>query len=380
MAFDPAQLSYNRNSYQNGLNDTDNRTNQNNQPAGRLKFLKKGPQQPPKARACNNADGSKPSALPFKKLRRFVKFIKLTKKIERQEKRKAYSQDYKNKHLFDAIKKGNDKWVNKWLDAGADVNQANRWHQTPLSKAAKNGHIEIVESLLSHRNSRDKIDVNLRHPLYEAARYGHIEIVRLLLSHPNSSNKIDVNLWNPLSKAAENGHIEIVKLLLSHPNSRDKIEVNLWNPLSKAAENNHVDVVNALLSHPKINMDEDARRYLDRLVDNNDVYSIQEIVLNGCSKKVYQHLYTKAFEAGRRQLIERLCHFLPGYANTEALGGHNKAYFGSGDVPEDILRSIKEYLNLNLPKQTNVSDTQERTCIRKSLQTRIQELKNKLLS
>ncbi|MCP4748673.1 MAG: ankyrin repeat domain-containing protein, partial [Desulfobacteraceae bacterium] len=172
--------------------------------------------------------------------------------------------------------------------------------------------------------------------------------------------------------AAKNGHIEIVKLLLSHP----EIDVNQANnigftPLYWAAKKSRVDIINALLSDPKINMNEDVREYLDRLVANNDVDTIQEIVLNGCSKEVYEYLHTKAIEAGKEHLIERLSHLFTGYANMEALGGHYKAYNAEVDVPEDLLNIVKEYLNPNLPKQTNVSDTQKRTCIRKSLQTYI---------
>ncbi|MCP4746957.1 MAG: ankyrin repeat domain-containing protein, partial [Desulfobacteraceae bacterium] len=426
MAFDPAQSLNNYNVYKSGQNGADNRTNQNNQPAG-MSQLSGQNTPPPKAIACNNADGSKPSASPLKKMRQIN--IKIT-----------HSQKDINKLFIEAVKTGDVKRAKTWLDAGADVNKG-----YPLSEAAENGHIEIVKLLLSHPNSCDKIDLdegNEGGPLFCAAVLGHIEIVKLLLSHPNidvnkadwrgrtplfwaaengrvnvvnallshpnidvnkangldqtplsiaareghieivklllSHPNIDVNQANdygrtPLSIAAENGRIDVVELLLSHPNSCDKIDVNkadnegrtplYWaayrrghvgvinallshpnidvnkadrddrTPLYWAARKGRVDVVKLLLSHPKINMDEDARRYLDRLVDNNDAYSIQEIVLNGCSKEVYEHLYTKAIEADRPQLIERLSHLFTGYANTQALGGHNKAYSGSGNVP-----------------------------------------------
>ncbi|MCP4748815.1 MAG: ankyrin repeat domain-containing protein [Desulfobacteraceae bacterium] len=342
MAFDPAQFSNNYNVYQNGQNDTDNRTNQNNQPAGRLKSLKQ--EQSPKARVCNNdqnSDTAKSKKFNFGKIVR-----QTTRKI-------AHSQKDKNKHLFDAIRNGDVKWAKKWIDAGADVNQADNNGITLLHLAAHEGHIEVVKLLLSHPN----IDVNQADNngitlLHLAARRGHVEIVKLLLSRPGIDvNKADNYGWTPLSMAAGRGHVEIVKFLLSRPGI-DVNKADKWSqtPLYWAAEYGHVDFVKLLLSHPKINMDKDARRYLDRLVDNNDVYSIQEIVLNGCSKKVYDHLYTKAKETGNPHLIERLSHLFTGYANTQALGGHNKAYSGSGNVPEEILDTVKEYLNSNLPK------------------------------
>ncbi|MCP4749167.1 MAG: ankyrin repeat domain-containing protein, partial [Desulfobacteraceae bacterium] len=177
--------------------------------------------------------------------------------------------------------------------------------------------------------------------------------VKLLLSHL----KIDVNKaddWGetPLLEAAENGHIEAVKLLLSHLKI-DVNKANIWDqaPIDEAVRRGDVDVANALLSDPDIDVNFKVREYLYRLVNNDDVDSIQEIVLNGCSEKVYDHLYTKAIEIGKPQLIKRLRHLVPGYSNTEALGGHNKAYNTGTAVPEGILRTVKEYLNPKLPEQ-----------------------------
>ncbi|MCP4747664.1 MAG: ankyrin repeat domain-containing protein [Desulfobacteraceae bacterium] len=224
---------------------------------------------------------------------------------------------YKGKKLEEAVFRRDHKWVKKWIDAGANTYKKDDNGCSLIDWAALSGDSKTVDVLLSKSSFGLSSDT-----LSKAAGKGHTDVVKVLLSHPNSCNKIDVNEADYLGQTA----------------------------LSMAARKGRVDVVNALLSHTKINMDEDARRYLDRLVDTNDVYSIQEIVLNGCSKKVYDHLYTKAIEAGKEHLIERLSHLFTGYANTQALGGHNKAYSGSGNVPEGILDTVKEYLNSNLPK------------------------------
>ncbi|MCP4745730.1 MAG: hypothetical protein GY874_06250, partial [Desulfobacteraceae bacterium] len=250
MAFDPTQSLNNYTVYQSGQNDTDNRTNQNNQPAGRLQL----PNQyhPPKARVCNNNQNS--DTAKSKKFR----FGKLARQTFRKI---AHSQKDKNKLFIEAAKNGDAKWAKKWLDAGADVdvNQVDNDGQTPLHRAAKEGHIDVVDALLLHPGADvNKADDEGWTPLNWAAEEGHTDVVNALLSHPGIDvNQANDNGWTPVYRAARNGHIEVVKLLLSHPNSCDKIEVNKaddegWTPLNWAAEEGHTDVVNALLSHPGI--------------------------------------------------------------------------------------------------------------------------------
>ncbi|MCP4747666.1 MAG: hypothetical protein GY874_16220 [Desulfobacteraceae bacterium] len=414
MTLDPAQSSNSNNVYQSGQNGNDNRTNQNNQPAENLQPSKHN--QPSKARACNNKNigGAK------------SKGFKLGKLARQTIRKNAYSQNGKNKLFIGAATNGDVKWVKKWLEAGADVNHANKNGITPLIATACFDHIEIVKLLLS----RPEIDVNKTDvydgetPLIAAACFDHIEIVKLLLSRPeidvNLANSrgwtalfcatwnghidavkellshpdIDVNkdssrgwtalfcaTWNgrvdavkellshpdidvnkatnnsgstPLYSAAYYGFIEIVKLLLSHPDiDVNETDNNGQTPLYRAAQAGRVYVVKELLSHPGIDVDQ-YEDFLDYLVDNNAVDFIQSIVLNGCSKGVYEHLHNKASEADKLQLLEifdgKLDYLMSGYANTKALGGHNKAY-GKTKVPEDLLNIVINYLNPNLTKR-----------------------------
>ncbi|MCP4746133.1 MAG: ankyrin repeat domain-containing protein [Desulfobacteraceae bacterium] len=352
MSLNPTQYPNYYNVYQNEQNDTDNRTNS----ARKLQPLNQS--QPSKASVLSNnknIDDAKSSVPLLKKIRK--KFIKNCRNI--------ISQNNKNKHLFEAAKKGNADLIKKWIDAGADLNTTNRYGVSALRAAASNGHVDAAEVLLSHPD----IDVNIGSkyggtPLSQAACYGHVDIVILLLSHPNSCNKIDVNKPNdfgqtPLFQAAYEGHIEIVLLLLTHPNSRDKIDVNKKNnydetPLGETAKYGQTEAANVLLSHPKIKLNEPACNYLDRVVRNNDVDSIQTIVFKGFSEEVCEYLHTKASETGNTQLLTMLSRrqdcLVNGYSNTKALGGHEKAYSGKGDVPEGILDTVKKYQNPYSPK------------------------------
>ena len=145
--------------------------------------------------------------------------------------------------------------VNGFLSQNVCADLVNENSETPLSFAAKKGHIAIVELFLS----RD--DVNADHkvkfgntPLALAARNGHESVVKLLLSR----NDVDVhseNSWNftPLSEAARSGHEAVVKLLIN----RDKFDVNHKTrkgdtPLSLAAANGNEAVVKMLMTRDDV--------------------------------------------------------------------------------------------------------------------------------
>ena len=99
-------------------------------------------------------------------------------------------------------------------------------NESLLSNACMEGHYEVVELLLTHKN----IDVNINDtyegtsPLYGACKNGHEEVVRLLLSHPaievNQVNQVDKVRTDfgptPLYTACLNGHNGVVRLLLAH--------------------------------------------------------------------------------------------------------------------------------------------------------------------
>ncbi|MCP4745479.1 MAG: ankyrin repeat domain-containing protein [Desulfobacteraceae bacterium] len=180
MTLDPSINEHYGNPQISGNND--NRTDQNNQLIERLKPSHRN--HPSKANARNNANGPELSVSPIKKLVKFFKSKKLANKIERQEERKARSSRYKNLQLIKYVKKGNTKWVKKWLKAGADVNCLDGKTRTPLFLAASKGHLEVAKDLLSH----PKIKVNRsdkfgQTPLWKAVHHGHWDVAKELLMH-----------------------------------------------------------------------------------------------------------------------------------------------------------------------------------------------------
>lgn len=106
------------------------------------------------------------------------------------------------------------------LESGADVNLHERKNPTPLIKASRNSHPDMVELLLQHGaevNFRfeNKGDA-LSHTINGSGREGKDEVVDLLLRRGADVNVTYRNGVTALSTAAMCGLPAIVELLLLH--------------------------------------------------------------------------------------------------------------------------------------------------------------------
>jgi ankyrin repeat protein len=105
---------------------------------------------------------------------------------------------------------GRTEIVRLLLQNGADPNAAGGISSTPLSVAARGGHLTIVEILIEKGAN---IDTNT---LWCASYYGHSDIVRLLLEKGVNANPADGDALyrSALETASYGGHLETVRLLL----------------------------------------------------------------------------------------------------------------------------------------------------------------------
>ena len=104
-----------------------------------------------------------------------------------------------------------------------DVNKRNRWC-TPLTVAAQNGHLSVVEALLDHgadTELQEGVDRASGTPLNRAIDYGYIRIVRLLLERGANPTVIDIYNRTIIHSAAVNGQDEVLRVLFEFPTGID---------------------------------------------------------------------------------------------------------------------------------------------------------------
>ena len=156
-----------------------------------------------------------------------------------------------------AAKEGHEGVVMLLLGRG-DVksNKQNNDGRTPLHCAALNGHEGVVKLLLERGDvNPDKPGVYGRAPLCCAAKNGHEGVVRILLERDDvSPDKPDRYGRTPLCCAAENGNEGVVKILLKRDDvSPDEADGYGQTPLCCAAQNGHEGAVRMLLERDDVN-------------------------------------------------------------------------------------------------------------------------------
>ena len=85
---------------------------------------------------------------------------------------------------------------------------------TPLTYAAKFGHLEVVRLLLEGGANAGRANVYQRTALHYAAWYGYVKVCRLLLDWGAKVDPMDKVKDTPLHLAAEKGRLSVVKLLV----------------------------------------------------------------------------------------------------------------------------------------------------------------------
>uniref|UniRef100_A0A4W4HAV1 Cortactin-binding protein 2 n=1 Tax=Electrophorus electricus TaxID=8005 RepID=A0A4W4HAV1_ELEEL len=119
--------------------------------------------------------------------------------------------------LFSAARNGHTECLNLLLTLGACPNAPDVNGFTPLHIAAIGGHHGCVRALLGHGAEVDCECVGGRTPLFLACEHGSTECVRVLLDAGADRSHITADNCTALHATVSLGHVGALRLLLYHP-------------------------------------------------------------------------------------------------------------------------------------------------------------------
>ena len=151
--------------------------------------------------------------------------------------------------LHKAVREGHLQVIQVLVSSGADVDMKNKFGNTALHWAAHEGHLQVVQHLLSSGADVNVKDNDGYTALHWAARKGNLQVLQHLLSSGADVNVKDNDGYTALHWAAREGHLQVVQHLLS-----SGADVNVKNnrgstALHKAAGWGHLQVVICLAVH-----------------------------------------------------------------------------------------------------------------------------------
>lgn len=144
---------------------------------------------------------------------------------------------------------GLDNTVHELVMIGWDINLPDSLGKSPLSWAACEGHVSLVQLLLDLGASRNSMDINWHTPLLWAAKTGQRDVVELLVNLGADKQSRDKYGQSPLSLAAKYGQRTVVEFLLKAGADVDSRDNNGQTALLWAANQDHPDIVKLLLEN-----------------------------------------------------------------------------------------------------------------------------------
>lgn len=127
-------------------------------------------------------------------------------------------------------------------EAGFEIDAVDDKGNTPLIRAAANGHLDAVEAILGMGADPRHANRVGRDALISSSGKGFADVARMLVSRGSDLSARDQEGWSALSLAAYNGHAEVVSLLSSQASPED-----LDDALLVASFSGDAGVISALL-------------------------------------------------------------------------------------------------------------------------------------
>lgn len=170
-------------------------------------------------------------------------------KIEFPKVKKDNRTDSSGYSLFHlAVIEGKLDLVQELFDEKPDIDQTDRQGTTPLARAIKERHLDIVKFLIKNGADLNVLN-NDKTLLMLALSQGDIEIMVELIKGGADIDQANSKGSNPLSSAINRRNLDAVKVLLEHKASIEKAGRNDMSALDIAITRKDLDIVKELLKH-----------------------------------------------------------------------------------------------------------------------------------
>ena len=154
--------------------------------------------------------------------------------------------------IFEASKIGSLPALKYWYTKDpSSIHSKNEYYYdfTPLHYASENGHLGILESLLSKGVDIDAVDAESSTPLIIACIKGHVPIVEVLLDKGANINHQNSVKRTPLHLAvSDDTKLPLVKVLINRGADRRLRDFMNKTPLDSASEYESKSIENYLSS------------------------------------------------------------------------------------------------------------------------------------
>ena len=153
--------------------------------------------------------------------------------------------------LHAAAEAGDLLHVQALVAAGADIEEnggSGNEGQTSLYRAAKKGHVAVVQYLVECGANKETRTLNDETPLFAAAEQGHVEVVRILVEHGANKHAFCKCGLTPLHEASFRGHVAVAEYLLEQGCDVNCVGCHKAStPLHLAASSGNLGVAQLLL-------------------------------------------------------------------------------------------------------------------------------------
>lgn len=154
----------------------------------------------------------------------------------------------KRNALIEASVQGHSRVVNLLLDHRCSLQRLDSQHMSALHHAAEKGHLLVAKALLDRGAAVDIQDSDGLTPLYLASRASHANMVMLLLQRQANVNARDASQQTALHVAASRGFPNVCNSLLDHGAQSESRDGNSKTPMQLAIAAEHREVAELLLA------------------------------------------------------------------------------------------------------------------------------------